>query len=33
MPTILTLEPRNDCPEMQDALQTRVHDLLWLLAH
>ena len=26
------LEPRNQCPDMQDGLQARVHDPLWLLA-
>jgi hypothetical protein len=32
MPPFVTLELRNDCPEMQDALQARVHDPLWFLA-
>jgi len=32
MPSTVILEPRNDCPEMQDALQARIHDPLWLLA-
>jgi hypothetical protein len=32
MPTIVNLAPQNDCPEMQDSLQARVHDPLWLLA-
>lgn len=32
MPTLAQLEPRNDCPEMQDGLQARIHDPLWLLA-
>src|SRR5206468_171519 len=26
------LEPRNQSPDMQDGLQARVHDPLWLLA-
>jgi hypothetical protein len=26
------LEPRNQCPDMQDGLQARIHDPLWLLA-
>jgi len=32
MPSISQLEPRTDCPEMQDGLQARIHDPLWLLA-
>ena len=32
MPSKVQLEPRTDCPEMQDGLQARIHDPLWLLA-
>ena len=32
MASIVRLEPRTDCPEMQDSLQARIHDPLWLLA-
>ena len=32
MASMVSLELRNDCPEMQDALQARIHDPLWLLA-
>src|SRR4029453_1011267 len=32
MPSIVQLEPRTDCPDMQDGLQARIHDPLWLLA-
>lgn len=32
MPSISQLEPRTDCPEMQDGLQARIHDPVWLLA-
>jgi hypothetical protein len=29
---MVELEPRTDCPEMQDGLQARIHDPLWMLA-
>ncbi|MCI0717709.1 MAG: hypothetical protein L0338_01760, partial [Acidobacteria bacterium] len=32
MPSTVHLEPRTDCPEMQDGLQSRIHDPLWFLA-
>jgi hypothetical protein len=32
MATIVRLELRNECPEMDDGLQARIHDPLWLLA-
>src|SRR5580765_4480740 len=32
MAASVRVEPRTDCPEMQDGLQARIHDPLWLLA-
>jgi hypothetical protein len=32
MPSMMQFEPRTDCPDMQDGLQARIHDPLWLLA-
>ena len=32
MPSMVRLEPWTDCPDMQDGLQARIHDPLWLLA-